>query len=68
MWYNKVFTERELKEISFCKQYAMQYAHGTSGHHRMMIIAKLSMMLDVLDFKAARDIALRAMECHAKTE
>lgn len=39
-------TERELKEIDFATVYAEQFAHGTTGHNQLMIIAKLAGLLD----------------------
>lgn len=36
------FTERELKEIFFALTYANGFAHGTDGHNRLMLIAKLA--------------------------
>lgn len=39
------FTDRELKEIDFAKVYAEQFAHGTTGHNQLLIIAKLAGLL-----------------------
>ena len=36
------FDERELKEIKLSLIYADQFAHGTAGHNRLMLIAKLA--------------------------
>lgn len=35
-----VITSRELKEIGHAMQYAQNWAHGTSGHGQLMLIAK----------------------------
>lgn len=39
-------TERELKEIVFCRLYAERFNHGTDGHNIRLIVAKLSDLLD----------------------
>lgn len=38
--------ERQQKEIRFATIYARQFGHGTDGHNRLLLIAKLSDMLD----------------------
>lgn len=40
-------TEREVKEICLCIVYAEDLAHGTDGHSRMLLIAKLAKALDI---------------------
>jgi hypothetical protein len=35
-------TERELKEIKLALWYEQHCVHGTTGHNRLMIIAKLA--------------------------
>lgn len=44
-WFDE-FDERQRKEIDFATTYAQQYAHGTDGHHRLLIIAKMAELLD----------------------
>lgn len=44
-WHNK-FTERERQEIAFAQVYTDQFAHGTTGHNALIIIAKLARLLD----------------------
>lgn len=41
--------EREFQECEFAKKYALDFAHGTAGHNRLMLIAKLCEMLDVYE-------------------
>ena len=41
-----VFTERELKEITFAQVYTEHYNHGTDGHNAKVIIAKLVAILE----------------------
>lgn len=42
----KDLTERERKEIEFCRVYADSFNHGTDGHTRLLMVAKLAKMLD----------------------
>jgi hypothetical protein len=44
-WMNDL-TERERKEIEFCLVYADQFNHGTDGHTRLLIVAKLAKKLN----------------------
>ena len=39
-------TERELKEIEFCRVYQRDFSHGTDGHNLRLIVAKLAALLD----------------------
>lgn len=39
------FTEREMNEIEFAKVYEASFNHGTDGHNRLLLIAKLFEML-----------------------
>jgi hypothetical protein len=41
-------TEREADELNFAIMYDTQFKHGTDGHHRLLLIAKLSRFLDYL--------------------
>lgn len=36
------FTAREVDEIKFAQMYAVTFAHGTDGHSRLILIAKLA--------------------------
>ncbi len=36
---------RQQKEVLFAVEYASKYSHGTDGHHRLMLIAKLADLL-----------------------
>ena len=40
------FTERELKEIEYCKVYQRDFYHGTDGHNIRLIVAKLANILE----------------------
>ena len=37
--------ERMRKELRFAQTYAREFAHGTDGHSRLMLIAKLAQFL-----------------------
>jgi hypothetical protein len=44
-WENH-FTPREIQEIKFAEIYAKDFAHGTTGHNALMIIAKMAALLN----------------------
>lgn len=44
-WQDKL-TERERKEVSLARTYTRLYSHGTTGHIRLLLIAKLANLLD----------------------
>jgi hypothetical protein len=50
MWISQL-TEREQKEVAFARVYAEQFAHGTAGHNRLLLIAKLADLLSQDDVK-----------------
>ena len=39
-------TDRDCKEIAFARLYASDFRHGTDGHNRLLIIAKLAELLE----------------------
>lgn len=41
-------TEREQKEIVLAERYVRDFNHGTAGHNRPVLIAKLAGILDSL--------------------
>lgn len=41
------FTEREQQEIALARFYACNFAHGTTGHSQLLIIAKMSSLLNL---------------------
>jgi hypothetical protein len=45
MWADEL-DDRQRKEIELARLYATKYAHGTDGHHRLLLIAKLAELLD----------------------
>lgn len=47
-WEN-ILDERDEKEVDFARDYSKNYAHGTAGHNRLMLIAKLSNLLDAYE-------------------
>ena len=40
------FNERELKEIEFARKYAADFNHGTDGHIRLTVMARMAELLD----------------------
>lgn len=38
--------ERQRKEIEFARMYAQQFGHGTDGHTRLLLLAKMADLLD----------------------
>lgn len=44
--WEKLLDERQAKELAFARMYATAFHHGTDGHSRLMLIAKLAEMLD----------------------
>ena len=46
-WAN-LLTDRERHEITLAQFYARNLSHGTAGHNRLILIAKLVSMLDII--------------------
>lgn len=44
-WMNEL-DERQQKEVTLARVYATSFAHGTDGHNRLLLIAKLTDMLN----------------------
>lgn len=44
--------EHQRKELAFARLYADGFGHGTDGHHRLLLIAKLARLLDEAEQKA----------------
>lgn len=44
--WEKLLDDRQRAEIAFAKMYTKNFKHGTDGHHRLTIIARLSDLLD----------------------
>lgn len=47
----KELDDRQRKEIEFALIYTDGFAHGTDGHNRLLLIAKLARMLDEAEEK-----------------
>ena len=41
--------DRGQKEVEFARVYQQHYAHGTDGHGRLLLIAKLAALLDTME-------------------
>lgn len=48
MW-KQLFDERQRQEIEFAVLYAKMFNHGTDGHHRLNIIAKMERLLNNIE-------------------
>lgn len=46
--WRELLNERENQEIVFATIYAAKFHHGTAEHNRLMLIAKLTMILQAL--------------------
>ncbi len=46
MEWQKELDERQRKEIALARIYAKDFSHGTDGHNRLLLLAKLADMLD----------------------
>lgn len=58
IWEN--FTEHEMDEITFATMYSRNFAHGTSGHNQLMLIAKLAQLL--ADLSGQNDDEMLSLE------
>lgn len=48
-WYEEFgIDDRQQKEIEFAELYTTEFHHGTDGHNRLMLIAKLCAAIDKL--------------------
>lgn len=45
MWTDEL-DDRQRKEVELARVYAARFAHGTDGHGRLLLIAKLAELLD----------------------
>jgi len=48
-WWDAHLDERELKETELAMLYAVEFHHGTDGHNRLMLIAKLTSLVNVYE-------------------
>lgn len=46
--WRKLLDERQIKELDLSVLYASDFHHGTTGHNQLMLIAKLSEILDTM--------------------
>lgn len=46
--------ERQRKELELARLYAKDFAHGTTGHNQLMLIAKLAELLDKTEQKQSK--------------
>jgi hypothetical protein len=50
LW-KKLLDERQQKELEFAELYAAEFHHGTDGHSRLMLLAKLSELLTRIEME-----------------
>lgn len=44
--WTQALDERQRKELALARLYAKDFAHGTDGHNRLLLINKLAELLD----------------------
>jgi hypothetical protein len=44
-WFT-LLDERQQKEVQFAEVYAQHFSHGTDGHNRLLLVAKMAEALD----------------------
>jgi hypothetical protein len=49
--------DRQVAEIEFAKTYAETFHHGTDGHSRLMLIAKLAWFIEEIGKLANQEVA-----------
>ncbi len=54
--WEKKFSERERKEIDFCCEYVDTYNHGTDGHLVRTIVARMAVLLDMMEDGIVPDV------------
>lgn len=47
--WDDLIDERQTNEVLLARVYAADFAHGTTGHNQLMLIAKMSECLDVYE-------------------
>ena len=50
LW-KKLLDERQQKELEFAELYVAEFHHGTDGHSRLMLLAKLSELLTRIEME-----------------
>lgn len=59
------FTPRELEEVRFACNYASEFLHGTDGHLRLLIIAKLTeAVFEISETIGVHGHMLKCPDCH----
>ena len=53
-----LFNERERNEIQFARIYSEDFRHGTDGHTRILLVAKLANIIEMMcEFISEEDFA-----------
>lgn len=50
LW-KQILDERQQKELEFAELYAKEFHHGTDGHNRLLLLAKLSELLTRIEME-----------------
>lgn len=45
-WQVDLLDERQRKELAFARLYAADFSHGTDGHNRLLLLARLADIID----------------------
>lgn len=53
-WHN-LLDDRQFKEVIFATFYAQNFNHGTAGHNRLLLIAKLASIIDTMETPAGQN-------------
>lgn len=52
--WRQLFSERQLKEIDFCRVYSKDFNHGTDGHNIRLVVAQMAELLDQIQDEAQK--------------
>lgn len=47
--WQRLLDGRQAKELNFAIGYVSEFAHGTAGHNRLMLIARIADILDIYE-------------------
>lgn len=61
--WQKLLDEREWAEVCFARVYKNNFKHGTDGHNRLLLLAKLSYLLDEMETTGGKvEIVIKSEE------
>lgn len=56
--WQELLDKRQLQEVKFAQLYTMQFAHGTDGHNRLMLI---NLLVDALNRVEASGVDIKSI-------